>query len=141
MKYVVDSSVAFKWVVPEPFSDKALQLRADYENAVHDLVAPDIFPIEIGHALTRAERQKRIPVGAAVPLLTDILRTLPNLHISLAFLLRACDISSTARVGIYDCLYVALSEREQCQFVKADDKLVKTLQPKFPQIIHLSAMP
>ena len=27
MKYVIDSSVAFKWVVPEPLSDKARQLR------------------------------------------------------------------------------------------------------------------
>ena len=37
---------------------------------VLELLAPDVFPIEIGHALTRAERQKRIPVGAAVALLT-----------------------------------------------------------------------
>jgi len=71
MRYVIDSSVAFKWVVPEPYSDKARQLRADYENAVHDLLAPNVFPIEVGHALTRAERQKRIPVGSAVPLLTE----------------------------------------------------------------------
>jgi predicted nucleic acid-binding protein len=141
MKYVIDSSVAFKWAVPEPHSDKALQLRTDYENAVHELLAPDVFPIEVGHALTRAERQKRIPVGAAAPLLTDILRTRPRFHASIAFVLRACDMSSTERVGIYDCLCVALSEREQCQLVTADDKLVKTLQPKFPQIIHVSALP
>jgi len=141
MKYVVDSSVAFKWVVPEPYADKARKLRADFENAVHDLLAPDVFPIEIGHALTRAERQKRIPIGAAVPLLTDVLRTLPRLQSSMSFILRACEISSSERVGIYDCLYVGLSETEQCQFVTADDKLVKMLQPGFPQIIHLSAMP
>src|ERR1700730_18121699 len=125
MKYVIDSSVAFKWVVPEPYSDKALRLRADFENNIHDLVSPDVFPIEVGHALTRAERQRRIPVGAAVPLLTDVLRTLPSLHASIAFILRACEISSLDHVGMYDCLYVALSEREQCQLVTADDKLVK----------------
>jgi predicted nucleic acid-binding protein len=140
MKYVIDSSVAFKWVVPEPNADKAHQLRADFENAVHDLLAPDVFPIEIDHALTRAERQKRIPVGAAVPLLTDVLRTLPRLQ-SMCLLLRACEISSSERVGIYDCLYVGLSEVEQCQFVTADNKLVKILQPRFPQLIHLSAIP
>ena len=92
--------------------------------------------------MTRAERQKRIPVGSAVPLLTDVLRTLPRLHSSLAPLLRACDIiSSTSRVGMYDCLYVALSEAEQCQLITADDKLIKTLQSQFPLIIHLSALP
>ena len=141
MKYVIDSSVAFKWVVPEPHSDKALRLRADFENAVHDLSAPDVFPIEIGHALTRAERQKRIPVGAAIPLLTDILRTLPHLEHSMPYLLRARQISSNERVGIYDCLYVGLAENEQCHLVTADDKLARILQPRFPQIIHISAMP
>jgi predicted nucleic acid-binding protein len=83
MKYVIDASVAFKWQVPEPNSDKALQLRTDYENGVHELLAPDIFPIEIGHALTRSERQKRIPVGTAVSLLADVLQNLPALHDSL----------------------------------------------------------
>jgi predicted nucleic acid-binding protein len=53
MKRVVDSSVAFKWVVPETHSDKALRLRDDYRNGILELIAPDIFLIEIAHALTR----------------------------------------------------------------------------------------
>jgi len=60
MKYVIDSSVALKWVLPEPDSAKAIQLRNDFHHAVHELLAPDVFPIEIGHALTKAERQLRI---------------------------------------------------------------------------------
>jgi predicted nucleic acid-binding protein len=141
MKYVVDSSVAFKWEVPEPNADKALRLRSDFENAIHALLAPDVFTIEVGHALTRAERQKRIPAGTAVGLLADILQTLPALHPSLPFLLRAAELSSRERVGIYDCLYVALAEREQCEFVTADDKLVQRLQPTFPFIRALSSLP
>jgi predicted nucleic acid-binding protein len=68
MKYVLDSSVAFKWLVPEPDSDKAIQLRAELQSAVHDLLAPDVFTSELAHALTRAERQGRIPIRAAFPL-------------------------------------------------------------------------
>ncbi len=45
------------------------------------------------------------------------------------------------RIGVYDCLYVALSEQEKCQLVTADDKLVNVLQQTFSQIIHLSALP
>ena len=37
MKYVIDSSVAFKWVVPEPDSDKADRIREDLRQAVHEL--------------------------------------------------------------------------------------------------------
>lgn len=36
MKYVLDSSVAFKWVVPEANSDKADQLRIEFLQGLHD---------------------------------------------------------------------------------------------------------
>jgi predicted nucleic acid-binding protein len=45
------------------------------------------------------------------------------------------------RVGIYDCLYVALAEREGCEFITADDKLIKKLQSKFPFVISRASMP
>ena len=141
MKRVIDSSVAFKWVVPETDSDKALLIRDDFRNGLVELLAPDVFPIEVSHALTRAERQVRIPVGSALPLLRDILITLPLLHLSLPILLRAVEISSQMRVGVYDCLYVALAEGEKCDFVTADDKLAKRLQPMFPFIVSLGSLP
>ena len=141
MKRVVDSSVAFKWVVTENDSDKALLLRDDFRNGLVELIAPDVFPIEVGHGLTRAERQGRIAFGSAIRLLRDILNTLPLLHLPLPILLRAVEISSMLRVGVYDCLYLALAEAEQCELVTADDKLVNRLQPFFPFIVSLSSLP
>ena len=141
MKYVIDSSVAFKWVVPEPDSDKADRLREDFRNAVPELLAPDVFPVEVGHALTRAERQRRITVGSAVPQLLNVLSTPPAFHAYLPLLLRACTISSQARIGVYDCLYVALAELEGCEVVTADGRLIANLQPQFPFIVPLSSFP
>jgi predicted nucleic acid-binding protein len=66
MKYVLDSSVALKWVLPELDSAKALRLRADFQAGLHELIAPDIFPVEVGQALTKAERRKTISVGLVV---------------------------------------------------------------------------
>ena len=60
MKYVLDSSVALKWVLPEQDSATANRLRADFHSGLHELLAPDIFPVEIGHALSKAERRKAI---------------------------------------------------------------------------------
>jgi predicted nucleic acid-binding protein len=51
------------------------------------------------------------------------------------------DISSKTRGSFYDCLYVALAEREGCELVTADDKLIKNLQPQFPFIISLASLP
>ena len=74
-------------------------------------------------------------------LLSRILRTLPALHDSMPILLRAVAIFSTTRQGVYDCVYVALAEREGCEIVTADDKLVKRLQPSFPFILSPSSLP
>ena len=42
---------------------------------------------------------------------TSPLATLPALHPYLPLLPRAYELSSQARIGVYDCLYVALTER------------------------------
>jgi predicted nucleic acid-binding protein len=141
MKYVLDSNVALKWVLAEPDSPKANQLRSDFQNAGHDLITPDVFQVEIAHALTRAERQGRIAVSHAGILWADIMSTPPRLEASGPLLPRAIQISSAARIGVYDCLYIALAEREGCDLITADDKLVKNLQPSFPLINHLSSFP
>src|SRR5262249_45152561 len=128
MKYVIDSSVMVKWVLAEPDSDKALQLRDDLRNGVHQLLSPDLFTVEASHALTRAERQLRIPVGHARTLFLDILTTPPHVVPFQPLLLRAIDFSSTMRIGVYDCIYVALAQQEQCELVTADSTLVRALQ-------------
>jgi predicted nucleic acid-binding protein len=123
MKYVLDSSVALKWVLPERDTGKAIALRDDYRNNVHTLVAPSTFPVEIAHALTRAERKGILKPPEATQRLIDLLSTLPQLYPYLTLLPRAVEISSQARIGVYDCLYIALSEQEQCEFVTADQRL------------------
>jgi predicted nucleic acid-binding protein len=142
MKYVIDSSTAFKWVVVETDSDKARQLRDDYRNAIHDLLAPDLFPTEISNSLVVAERRGRIPPGGSTRLLLDLLKTLPALHPVWPTLLpRAHAIAANTVASVYDSLYVALAERESCELVTADDKLVRNLQPIFPFIVSLASLP
>jgi predicted nucleic acid-binding protein len=142
MRYVLDASVALKWVLPEPDTPKAIRLRDDYSAGVHDLLAVDVFPAEVGHALARAERRGLIPVGGGAPRLADVLRTLPRLYPSLPDLLpRAFAIASAARHGVYDCLYVALAEREGCELITADAGLVTKLQGQFPFITLLASFP
>ena len=137
----LDVSVALCWVVPRAHSAKAQRPRADYQRAVHDLIAPSHFPAEVASALTKSERQGLIPAGQALPLLDDVLNDLPVLHPYEPLLRRATDISSRTRAALYDCLYVALAERENCEPITADDKLVRSLQPHIPFIIPLSALP
>lgn len=100
MKYVLDASVALKWVLPEIDSEKSIRLQDDFENH-------------------------------------QIARTLPLLHPYLPLLPHAIELSSSERVGVYDCLYIALAEREHCKVVSADQRLANT----FPSsVIALSGL-
>jgi predicted nucleic acid-binding protein len=141
MKYVIDSSVMVKWVLAEPDSDKALRLRDDFRNSVHELISPDVFAVEASHALTRAERQLRVAVGQARTLFLDILTTPPRVFPFQSFLLEAIDFSSKVRIGVYDCIYVALAQREQCESVTADSTLVRVLQNTLPFVRALASFP
>jgi predicted nucleic acid-binding protein len=140
MKYILDSSVAFKWVVAEALSDKAQLVRDDYRNAIHELLSPDILPLEVAHALTRAERQGRLTAPQSGILLADVLSTAPKLFSYLPLLRRAIEISSLLRIGVYDCLYVALAEREGGELLTADGRLARH-RPTFPFITELSSLP
>jgi predicted nucleic acid-binding protein len=126
--------------MPRPLTQKALGLRDDYRQQVHELIAPSTFPAEIASGLTKAERQKVISVGESLILLADIRQTCPVLHSYDPILYRATEISSAIRSGLHDCLYIALAEREQCELITVDDKLLRNVQKDFPFVIHLSTM-
>jgi predicted nucleic acid-binding protein len=140
MKYVIDSSVALKWVLREVDSDKADRLRDDYRNAVHELLAPDVFQAECAHGLTRTERQGRIPIGEAAFLWADIMSTSPHLDPLSLLLPQAIRISSQLRIGVYDCLYVILAHREGCDLITGDEKLVKNVHKQFPFVKLLASL-
>jgi predicted nucleic acid-binding protein len=125
MKYILDASVALKWVLMENDSPLAESLRDDFQRGVHDLLAPEVFAAEVAHALTRAERKGIIRPPQASVLLADILTSPPRFFGILPLLPRAVDLSSRMRFGVYDCLYVALAEREACPLVTADDRLIQ----------------
>jgi predicted nucleic acid-binding protein len=50
-------------------------------------------------------------------------------------------VLAQTRQGVYDCLYVALAEREGCELLTADQKLLNNLQPLFPFITSLASLP
>ena len=101
----------------------------------------DDFIDEVAGALTKAERQKDIAVGQAAPLCAKIMNSPPVLIAHAPLIARAIDISSRTRSGYYDCLYVALAEREGCQLITADQKSANNLTPHFPFVVPLATLP
>ena len=141
MIYVLDSSVAMKWVLPEVDSAKALRVLDEYNQSIHQLLAPQDFLSEIANGLASAERQGRIKSGESASLLLDVVRQAPYLHPSFGLLVRAMEISVSNRQAVYDCIYVALAEKEGCELLTADDAMFRRLKPRFPFVVRLSDLP
>jgi predicted nucleic acid-binding protein len=139
MKFVLDSNVALKWVLKEPESPKAIRIRDEFRQGIHEFLAPDVFPIEVAHALVRAERRGVIPPFSRPQKMADVFAYMPGLHPYFPLLPRAFAIASQARIGVYDCLYLALAEQEGCALLTADHRLLRSL-PAHP-ITLLASLP
>lgn len=109
MKYILDASVALKWVLSEADSPAANKLRDDFKQGNHELLAPDTLPVEVAHALTRAERKGLIPKGQAAVLFADVVTPAPGLHSHLGLLPRAIEVSSDRRIGGLACTTASIS--------------------------------
>lgn len=49
-----------------------------------------------------------------------------SIAVKWVLLAKAVDMASQARIGVYDCLYVALARLEQCRVITADQRLLNT---------------
>ena len=123
-KLVVDASVAAKWLVAEPLSDKALTVLARPE----DLVAPDLLAAEVANVLWKKVRSAELTEVMAV----ERFEALRNMGLELVptppLAARALSFAIKAKRTVYDALYLALAEEHDCQFVTADEKFVNAVK-------------
>lgn len=133
-RIVVDASVAAKWLLPpgnEPFSEKALQLLERYVNTEIQILVPDLFWVEMGNLLWNAARTGRCTRDYAKDTLGKVTAqkfpTVPSIVVLDSAFEIACDSGRT----VYDCLYVALAEAFEAEFVTADEKLVNALAARY----------
>jgi predicted nucleic acid-binding protein len=120
MTLVVDASVAVKWVLPEPDSERAVAIRTGDEN----LIAPSLACAEIGSAIWRAVlRGDLSPAEASEYLKVAVAhyqRMIPLVELTDA----AITLAIRLKHPIYDCFYLVLAERERCALVTADARLI-----------------
>lgn len=122
-RFVVDASVAAKWFMAEEYSAIAAKLR----ESQHELVGPDLLPVEVGSALLKKMRRGELSelegeVGMRALMLLPV-----HLESSLELLPSGWAIASLYRCSLYDSIYVALAVAQSCQLVTADRKLFAAL--------------
>lgn len=121
-KFVIDASIAVKWVVDEPGTAEALALRR------HALAAPDLLVAECANILWKKVRLQEISAQEAAL----AARLLERADIELApmrlLLAEAARFAIALDHPAYDCIYLALARVQGCGFVTADDKFVRKLR-------------
>jgi predicted nucleic acid-binding protein len=116
---VIDASIAAKWILPEPESDRAEALR----NHEPVLIAPELIVAELGNAIWKRARRQEIPAAKAVEAISQAIRMIDRLYPLEGLAVRATAIAISLNHPIYDCFYLALAEREQLKIATADDRL------------------
>jgi predicted nucleic acid-binding protein len=140
---VVDSSVVIKWFVVEPYSDKARQILDGYNTGEINFLAPDLMNAEVGNIIWKKHRLQDMSLEDTQEIINTFKALVFTFTSSAALLDSAYDLAVTHERTVYDMMYVALSERENCRFITADERMVNALGSYFPNVIwigNLSAM-
>jgi predicted nucleic acid-binding protein len=141
-RLVVDASVAAKWLLPpsdEPHINQAVRLIEDYVDRKIQIFVPDLFWVEVGNLLWNAARRGRCTLDHATHALDRITAQKFPTIASLFILRSAFAIANSHGRAVYDCLYVALAEALEVDFVTADEKLANALASKY-SIISIGEM-
>ncbi len=134
-RFVVDASVAIKWLSPfrlEALAPQARGLLDRWQQGAAELIAPDLIWLEIASAHWKAVRQSRCTGAEAETSLAALhARELPTVP-SEQLIDLALRIALQHGRTVYDSLYVALAVTLNSELITADEKLVNVLSSYFP---------
>ena len=129
---VLDASVALKWQFgDEESADPAMALMEDFIEGRIELISPTLFSYEIISGIQVAINRKRIEEE-------DGYRAIGYLN-SLGIELRSFDglaeptfrLARKYNLSPYDCAYLALADKEGCDFYTGDRKFYQAVKPHF----------
>jgi predicted nucleic acid-binding protein len=123
--FVVDASVAIKWLIDEPLSEHAARLL----DSDVPLVAPELIYAEAANALWAIARRGQIDI-ADVHEALDVLAVAPlTVPSSMRQLMAAAArLANDLDHPVYDCLYLALALQEERPLITADRRFQGAVQ-------------
>ncbi len=139
---VVDASV----VVPEllrsqdePYTDIARQVFTHFHEGRIRLIAPEHIRAEVGHALLRAVRRRRISAQQGADALDLFYSWQLETVRHTGVLLGGWQLAQRYGCSFYDAGYLALAVMNNCRFIHADGKLRNALRGQFPNELWIEA--
>ena len=138
---VMDSSVAIKWFVTEPYSTESRKILDGYKAGDINLLAPDLINAEVGNIIWKKHHVQDLSAEDA----QEIIETFQSVTIeftpSAVLMDEAYRLAIAHERTVYDMMYVALSKREKCRFVTADERLVNAIGEHFSDVVWIANWP
>jgi predicted nucleic acid-binding protein len=120
--YVIDASIAVKWVVEEIGTIEALSLRRQAR-----LIAPDLLVAECANVLWKKVRRNELSKDEALLAAGLLQHSEIELLPTRSLLSVATSIAIELDHPAYDCVYIALAVANDCSFVTADERFLREL--------------
>lgn len=118
-EWVIDASVAAKWLAPEAESAQAAALLGD------TLHVPDLLFAEVGNILWKKQARGEMDVAASAAAARWLQLAPLHVHAGAGLLDDALAWAVRLQHPVYDCLYLALAVRLGCALVTADRRLAE----------------
>ena len=135
--YVVDASVAARFLLVEELSEKAELLLQKFHEDTIELKAPGIVNYEVGNALWKAARQKVIDAHEASRKFSQFIKLkLDCVELDEQESLVALTWAMENDVTFYDSVYVKASEKMGATLLTADDAFYEKASKEVPTV-HL----
>ncbi len=127
--YIVDSSTAIKWYIPEILSNKAVEFLELSREKKYLLLSPDLIFSEIGNVLWKKCRRGELEANDARKIIAAINEAFPvQIASSYQLLPVAFEIANAFERSVYDSLYLALAKVKEGILVTADERLANAMQ-------------
>jgi predicted nucleic acid-binding protein len=134
--FVLDCSVAAKWVLPEPDGPAALALFERYALGEILLIAPDILLAEFASLVAKRHRRKQISAAQAYQAYALMTKCAPRLFDIRPRLSAALELSLQRQLSVWDCFYLSLALEYNCPVLTADQRLFRAAKRQDPSV-HL----
>jgi len=135
---VVDSSISVKWFIEEEDSDIAQLILDQYTDGTLLFLAPNLIQAEFGNIVWKKLVFRGLSIVDADFAIQEF-KTISFVLTPISILFdEAFQIAVKYKRSFYDSLYLALSVKENCEFVTADEKLYNAVKQDFPKMILLA---
>jgi predicted nucleic acid-binding protein len=123
--FIVDCSVATKWVFDEPGRDAALTWLDRRASGEVSLVSPDLLLCEFASLIIRRNRRNHISAAQANQAFDLMVKISPKLVATGPRVLRAVQLSLHHRLSLWDSIYLALGVEYFSTVITADKRLFR----------------